>query len=344
MPNLDPKIEALLLKLRKGAYASITPKQRLAILTMFGWKIEKIIGVAETSYNMNVTEAPEETKRQWDNLKKQGVPNNPKKGEKYITRVGDIGPAGFVKKYTTFTYQTAIGVDGFDVTSPSGKTFRLLPDGNTFETHNKIQFHLYKFFPWLYNETEFKQQVLDALGMGEHIPAALRSRDSTGTCPVCFHNVKIRQNRMVLHGYTRPGYGWIEGKCFGVGYLPFELSPEGSKDFITKALEPHLTGLEKYLQDLKSGKATKFTRTRGTWNKTTEEITPEHPRWKQHLESAIHSTEYDISTTKSQIEQYKNEIAHWVLRELPKEGDNPFKRWTDPVVKKVATRYLTRFK
>lgn len=51
-------------------------------------------------------------------------------------------------------------------------------------------------------------------------------------CQVCERHQSVKQNgRMVNHGYTRPGCGWLIGGCMGVGHKPF---PE------TDALEAYL--------------------------------------------------------------------------------------------------------
>src|SRR5262245_43138099 len=43
-----------------------------------------------------------------------------------------------------------------------------------------------------------------------------------GTCQVCGGTYKIVRGFISLHGYKRPGYGEIHGKCFGSRCLPFE--------------------------------------------------------------------------------------------------------------------------
>lgn len=52
-----------------------------------------------------------------------------------------------------------------------------------------------------------------------------------GTCQCCFNLqvVGTEPYALVLHGYTRPGVGWINGRCAGVGHLPYELSCEQTK-------------------------------------------------------------------------------------------------------------------
>lgn len=53
-----------------------------------------------------------------------------------------------------------------------------------------------------------------------------------GTCGICNNIQKLRKGELVLHGYSRPGYGWIQGECFGVGYKAWELSSESGVAYI----------------------------------------------------------------------------------------------------------------
>lgn len=75
----------------------------------------------------------------------------------------------------------------------------------------------------------------------------LRTLDNTGSCAVCGRNVKLHRGKIMDHGYTK-GFGWRHGICFGAGYQPFEISPEGLiayKAFCEKRLAelPHLIEL-----------------------------------------------------------------------------------------------------
>lgn len=54
-----------------------------------------------------------------------------------------------------------------------------------------------------------------------------------GTCPVCSRDIKVRDGKLVHHGYERPGHGYIEGDCFGVGYEPHETSPKCAEEYRT---------------------------------------------------------------------------------------------------------------
>lgn len=50
-----------------------------------------------------------------------------------------------------------------------------------------------------------------------------------GYCPACDGTFKVRGEKLVHHGYKRPGYGYIEGDCLGALETPHELSPELAK-------------------------------------------------------------------------------------------------------------------
>lgn len=53
-----------------------------------------------------------------------------------------------------------------------------------------------------------------------------------GTCQCCFGGFKSRDDvKLVLHGYERPGNGYVVGRCMGEGHPPFEVSCEQTKKF-----------------------------------------------------------------------------------------------------------------
>lgn len=71
--------------------------------------------------------------------------------------------------------------------------------------------------------------------MGAQVTTLDLSKSYAGTCQACF-NVQVTKNTggrgqlaMVLHGYSRPGHGWIVGDCAGHGVQPYELSCEHTK-------------------------------------------------------------------------------------------------------------------
>ncbi len=56
---------------------------------------------------------------------------------------------------------------------------------------------------------------------------------NTGTCPACDQRFKLRNGRIVNHGFTRRE-GFHKGRCPGVGQKPWEVSPEGRIHLISE--------------------------------------------------------------------------------------------------------------
>jgi hypothetical protein len=61
-----------------------------------------------------------------------------------------------------------------------------------------------------------------------------------GLCAVCEGRVKVQSNRLVHHGYRRPGVGYIIGDCFGVGREPHELSDTCARVYLDEVVGPYL--------------------------------------------------------------------------------------------------------
>ncbi len=47
------------------------------------------------------------------------------------------------------------------------------------------------------------------------------------TCPCCFRQIAVRNDKMVHHGFERPGYGYQTQSCWGIRFAPLETSLEG---------------------------------------------------------------------------------------------------------------------
>jgi len=57
-----------------------------------------------------------------------------------------------------------------------------------------------------------------------------------GTCSFCGRQQAVKNDRVVLHGYNRPGHGWIEGDCTGSHVVCAEKSEEAPANFRTSML------------------------------------------------------------------------------------------------------------
>lgn len=58
----------------------------------------------------------------------------------------------------------------------------------------------------------------------ELAPAAPAVSGNTGMCQVCFRDFGLRNGRLNLHGFQRPGDGQLDGQCLGARHLPFQVS------------------------------------------------------------------------------------------------------------------------
>lgn len=87
---------------------------------------------------------------------------------------------------------------------------------------------------------------------GQSYPNFDASKSYIGECQVCGHFQVVNGGHMVLHGYERPGCGYINGRCFGEEHVPFELSCEVAKDWLARLQTVILPGAETRLAALKA--------------------------------------------------------------------------------------------
>ena len=71
-----------------------------------------------------------------------------------------------------------------------------------------------------------------------------------GTCQACFNQQKLPGGMLSLHGYQRPGVGFIQGRCPGVGYPPYEESCELVKTFRVDLKERRIPAMRARLAEL----------------------------------------------------------------------------------------------
>lgn len=79
-----------------------------------------------------------------------------------------------------------------------------------------------------------------------------------GTCPACFRLMALSRGKLSRHGWREQGgrrvgeyeRAWHVGACFGVGWDPFEISPDGTVAYVKKVLVPTRTGIENRLEHL----------------------------------------------------------------------------------------------
>ena len=153
---------------------------------------------------------------------------------------------------------------------------------------------------------------------------APRTRDNTGSCPCCFGNFKLRSKstglpEMVLHGFKRPGWGQVHGSCYGVGFPPFELSPEGTKHLVN-LLEKRLEGSQNQLKRYQDKDlAEMYVNVRGEIKKVTRDSKSEYD-WNQLVEREIRDVGNVIKSVDRDIRTLSKLVSSWKLQPLPEPG------------------------
>jgi len=339
-------IHALLLKLRKGV-GRYTWKQLQTVLSYLDprWEVKPCVGLVplyeeNRSYNKTFgfpqtegndffidhdREKVEAKHKEITSSAVGNLPANPQHGKLYYLDVSPIQKHPHLSEdIWVFTFKPWMGHNGIEVTSPTGKTFKALP--RTYELIGRKQsgssdqgeYRTIKIpdtgdtIIWLNKETDWLDQINQKLNLETFVPGQIRTRESTGSCPVCFQNIKARPY-IVLHGYKRPGTGGTIGNCYGTGFLPFEVSVNGTEKYLEKVLRPSLQKAQERLSALKAGELTEIY-ARG------KKITPDHPNWKNVFEHETHSLADNIKWTKGSIDTYTKLVQNWKPRPLPQEG------------------------
>ncbi len=324
---------ALLEKVRKGSDSSLKIPQLLQILDYLGgWTYKEVEGLKApwasklkvVSTDDKLTEA-EVTERYQARLSLEDRPKQIGKVYPFDITEPKLLPGGSFG----FTYKEYILTNGILFRSPEGKEYEAFNQNNQVRPLQGVLWD-HRLKEWLRKETKFLDQISQVLGVATPSESGVtptstglsqskvRDLNGTGTCPACFRNIKLKksgdQYKMVLHGYERPGWGYTEGRCIGVGHQPFEESPKGTKE-VVKMLTTRVRGLQHYLKDLEDGKFDAIS-TRG--NAT---VRKGDPSWTKEFIAKIAEVEYDIKQLNADIHSFEQMIQKWIKADLPKVGD-----------------------
>lgn len=148
---------------------------------------------------------------------------------------------------------------------------------------------------------------------------------NTGICAICGNRQKLNGG-MVHHGFRisdgRGNYiGQRMGKCFGVGYQPFELSCEANLDF-RKYLAKELARVSGHLRSLEAGEVKQLDRTE--WEnvpgkgyvKVLKTYKLGEPKFADVLAMSIRETETTKEHIERDIEYQTLKINTWVRTPL----------------------------
>lgn len=351
-PMKEEKMLALLGKLRKmKAKSSLQGKEMLQIFDYLGgWKVEegKAFENPRKKYlylgDKLVHEVQGDIERvqgEWDKVKKGEVDKLPNAdsmsvGKSVYLDVTDIRPIngkmGF--SYTEMkVYSTVV------ITSPDHKSFSLLdktldqfPSEYMGGSHTPV-------LKWLATTTFYDQlnSKLGTVSIEEERELAKKkipTRDNTGTCGCCFGNFKLTKKArhgkdknlpgMVLHGYERPGHGFINGNCLGQDWPPFELSKEIT-ELTLDTREDQLKKTEQTVRLWKSNPPDVIHEVSYVTKKI-EAIRKEDLSeydWARKVKEQVQRHENTAGMLDRDIQFLKLQLRGWEVRPLPGTGPTP---------------------
>lgn len=140
-----------------------------------------------------------------------------------------------------------------------------------------------------------------------------------GHCQICEQEQKLHKGVLVHHGYKRPGWGEIVGDCYGVAFLPYEMSCELLKEYLPKVVS-QLEGQHDFLTKLTSGQVTHLIEMRrigfGGSRFETEEFVAgvtEPYLWARTIEHRISEVRYSIRQLEAEVSRIQRRITEWKL-------------------------------
>lgn len=152
-------------------------------------------------------------------------------------------------------------------------------------------------------------------------PVDPRTLQNTGTCPCCFVNTKMVKGRMIRHGWSVSGQRqrgvlgltFHSGPCFGTGYQPFELSPQGTKDYLKLALTPAIKNTEDQIFSLK-GRPEKLV---VEINGKAQDIPQGHRDYDRYLAQQMLRAEKTQKALEAERADLQQRVAGWEPKPLP---------------------------
>ena len=144
-----------------------------------------------------------------------------------------------------------------------------------------------------------------------------------GTCSICEREIAVQRGDLVHHGYQRPGYGFIQGDCFGVGYAPYERSTRACLNYqaLAKANARHL---QEEIAKLESGATTYLVqhhyRPYGSPSKDEFALGVTDPAiWAYQVKREITRLKAEKNLEEYEVGRMNGLLERWELRELGSE-------------------------
>jgi len=334
--EITPEMYAILMKARRGVIPQDVPFFRLVeTLKFLGWKTEPIVlpMVVDNRAFIQIDEPDPKAAEQLyqQKMRESGMPPHPPTvGAFAISNVQKPkkqhfigGKEGFTVFYRLWRYVPAIRI-----TDSKGHEIEALPDPFLAKQWRPGQNLLPKIsfiLKWLKDTSTFQEDAIKVLDMGEYTPRAqtvFDSKHGSGTCPACFQVYKLKPGGsegviLVLHGYQRPGWGSTIGKCPGVGYPPYEYSPEGTIAQV-KRLKTILESDRDRMQELRT--TTKDLHWVNPRTRKSEIMTISQSQWESVRIYLMHQEETEIRSLEKDIPALQKMVDTWKRRPLTEAG------------------------
>lgn len=156
-----------------------------------------------------------------------------------------------------------------------------------------------------------------------------------GTCAACGREIKVRDGKLVHHGYERPGYGYIEGDCFGVHYGAHETSPKCAEDY-----RSHLaTVLGAKLGELQAApEKTELYVARSFPEKALVKIAKGDPGFEAELRYYIRRLEQTIEHIRFDYKRAEELLKDWTAQPLKTVEEEVAQKQADKEAREQARR------
>lgn len=142
-------------------------------------------------------------------------------------------------------------------------------------------------------------------------PVDSRTLENTGSCSCCQRNIKLKDLKIVDHGFQVDE--GRHGQCFGVGYYPIEISTEGL-DALIKHFERRIEKAQAHLKQIENDEIETYY---GASRHTREAIGRDSPKFRRARMAAAESVKSDIGGMKAQSKMAGQIMASWKPRKLP---------------------------
>lgn len=170
--------------------------------------------------------------------------------------------------------------------------------------------------------------------------AALLAIRLIGSCQICEADHKLdERERVVHHGYLRPGDGRIHGDCMGVDEPPYEVSCDRCVVYLA-GLRRHAAELREAIARFASPSMTTFTRTKPGLRRLDPPVTTTYTKgvtpnweWNQELRGVQGELRMAHDGVLREVDRIEKRIAAWTPKPI---------RTVEELIRREAARKAER--